>query len=215
MAFMQKTAHLTLLLIIFFKSWVFCVNVDQLRESVSVQEQRAFIKISVLLDKEASVIHHELETALGGRAYSLRRVRELTNEYRSGERISCENLPRSGHPVTADTPENRERLQALMAQSRAWVLDDLSDNLGISVSTVWCMLQHLGYRKVASKYVPHTLTSSQMQARVDACKHNLERYEQDSTLLHRIVAIDETWLRSYDPKDPKTAAEWTLPHEKS
>ncbi len=53
-----------------------------------------------------------------------------------------------------------------------------------------------------------------MQARVDGCKHNLERYEQDSTLLHRIVAIDETWLRSYDSKDPKTAAEWTLPHEK-
>ncbi len=53
-----------------------------------------------------------------------------------------------------------------------------------------------------------------MKARVDACKRNLERYEQDSTLLHRIVAIDETWLRSYDPKDPKTAAEWTLPHEK-
>jgi hypothetical protein len=183
-------------------------------ESVSVQEQRAFIKISVLLGKEASVIHHELETALGGRAYSLRRDQELANEYRSGERISCEDLPRSGHPVTADTPENRERLQELMAQRRAWILDDLSDNLGISVSTVWRMLQDLGYKKIDSKYVPHTLTYSQMKARVDACKHNLERYEQDSTLLHRIVAIDETWLRSYDPKDPKTAAEWTLPHEK-
>ena len=214
MASMQKTAYLFLLLVIFFKNWVFCPNVDQLRDSVSVQEQRAFIKISVLLDKEASVIHHELETALGGRAYSLRRVEELTNEYRSGERISCEDLPRSGHPLTADTPENRERLQELMAQARAWILDDLSDNLGISVSTVWRMLQDLGYKKIASKYVPHTLTCSQMKARVDACKRNLERYEQDSTLLHRIVAIDETWLRSYDPKDPKTAAEWTLPHEK-
>ncbi len=138
----------------------------------------------------------------------------MANEYRSGERISCEDLPRSGHPVTADTPKNRERLQELMAQSRTWILDDLPDNLSISVSTVWRMLQDLRYKKIASKYVPHTLTCSQMKARVDACKHNLERYKQNSTLFHRIVAIDETWLRSYDPKDPKTAAEWTLPHEK-
>jgi hypothetical protein len=61
----------------------------------------------VLLDKEASAIHHELETALGGLAYSLRRVPELANENRSGERISFEDLPRSGNPVTADTPENQ------------------------------------------------------------------------------------------------------------
>ena len=138
----------------------------------------------------------------------------MANEYPSGERIPCEDLPRSCYLVTADTPENRERLQALMAQSKAWILDDLSNNLGISESTVWSMLHDLGYKKVASKYVPHTLTCFQMKARVDACKRNLEKYEHDSTLLHRIVAIDETWLRSYDPKDPKTAAEWTLPHEK-
>jgi hypothetical protein len=101
-----------------------------------------------------------------------------------------------------------------MAQARVWILDDLSDNLGISLSTVWRMLQDLGFKKIASMYVPHTLTCSQMKARVDACKRNLGRYEQDLTLLHRIVAIDETWLKSYHPKDPKTAAEWTLPHEK-
>jgi hypothetical protein len=54
-----------------------------------------------------------------------------------------------------------------------------------------------------------------MQARVDICQRNLRRYEYDLTLLHRIVAIDEMWLKSYDPKDPKSAAEWRLPEEKS
>ncbi len=62
--------------------------------------------------------------------------------------------------------------------------------------------------------MPHALTCYQMQARVDICQRNLRRYEYDLTLLHRIVAIDETWLRSYDPKDPKSAAEWRLPEEK-
>jgi hypothetical protein len=116
-------------------------------ESVSVQEQRAFIKISVLLCKEASVIHHELKTALGGRAYSLGQFRELADEYRSGQRISCEDFPRSDHLVTADTPENRQRLKELMAQNRALILDDLLDNLDISVPTVWHMLQDLGHKK--------------------------------------------------------------------
>jgi len=84
----------------------------------------------------------------------------LANEYRSGERISFEIFLRSGHPVTADTSENRQRLQGLMAQSRGWVLDDLSEDLVISLSTIWCMLKDLGYEKIASKYVPYTLTFS-------------------------------------------------------
>jgi hypothetical protein len=95
-----------------------------------------------------------------------------------------------------------------MAQDRAWRLDDLADQLPASNGSVWQMLHDMGYRKVASRYVPHILTCAQKQARVDKC------YEHDPNFLHRVVAIDETWLRSYDPKDPKSAAEWRLPTER-
>ncbi len=97
----------------------------------------------------------------GNRAYSLRYVEILTKQYRSRERTTSEDLPRSGRPPTADTPDNRERLQALMAQSKALRLDDLVDELGVSHGSVWHMLNEMNYRKVASRYVPHVLTRGQ------------------------------------------------------
>jgi hypothetical protein len=148
MASVQKSAFLFLSLLIFLKNCVQCPNEDELQASVTVQEQRAFIKISVLLNQAATEIHKELETALGYRAYSLRRVRELAHEYQTRQRLSCEDLPRSGRPVTADTPENRETLQALMAQGRAWRIDDLLDELELSHGSVWHMLNEMGYRKL-------------------------------------------------------------------
>jgi hypothetical protein len=101
-----------------------------------------------------------------------------------------------------------------MVQSRAWRLDDLVDELGVSHGSVWHMSHEKNYRKVASRYVSHVLIHAQKQLRVDRYQQHLERYEHDPNLLNRIVAIDETWLRSYDPKDPRSAAEWRLPTER-
>jgi hypothetical protein len=59
--------------------------------------------------------------------------------------------------------------------------------LELSHGSVWHMLNEMGYRKIASKYVSHALTCYQMQASVDICQRNLRRYEYDLTLLHRNV----------------------------
>lgn len=214
MASVHNTAFLAIVLVIISENGIIGPNEDELRASVSVEEQRAYIKISVLLGKTAIQIHGELVTALGQRSYSLRRVRELAKEFQSLSRLSCEDMPRSGRPHTSDTEINRERLSGLMSQNRAWRIDDLVEELDISHGSVWQLLHDMGYRKIASKYVPHYLTCQQKQIRVDACNRNLERYKNDPTLLHRIVAIDETWFRSFDPKDPQSAAEWRLPTEK-
>jgi hypothetical protein len=110
MASMQNISKLVLLVLVVlenFGKFVKFSDEDELHASVSVQEQRAFIKISVLLNRAANEIHDDLHRALGNRAYSLRNVERLTNQYRSRERTTCEDLPRSGHPLTADTPENR------------------------------------------------------------------------------------------------------------
>ncbi len=69
MAFVQKSAFLFLSLLIFLNNCVQCPNEDELQASVTVQEQRAFIKISVLLNKAATGIDKELENALSNRAY--------------------------------------------------------------------------------------------------------------------------------------------------
>ncbi len=46
-----------------------------------------------------------------------------------------------------------------------------------------------------------------------AGKH-LARYQRESGFLNKIIANDETWLKSYDPRDSKAESEWLLPGKK-
>ncbi len=41
----------------------------------------------------------------------------------------------------------------------------------------------------------------------------LERYNSDVEMLNRIIAIDETWLKYYDPKDYWTSRQYRLPEQ--
>ncbi|CAG2164688.1 unnamed protein product [Oppiella nova] len=40
------------------------------------------------------------------------------------------------------------------------------------------------------------------------------RYQRERGFLDKIIAIDETWLKSYDPQDPRQTSEWLLPEQK-
>ena len=90
-------------------------NLDQLRDSVTLEEQRAFIKINVLLDTSPRVVLAQLQTA--------------------------------------------------------------PPNTGLQQSAVY-------------------------------------KWYGDSGFLNKIIAIDETWLKSYDPRDSEAESEWLLPGQK-
>ena len=38
-------------------------------------------------------------------------------------------------------------------------------------------------------------------------------YRTSKDMLDRIIAIDESWLRSYDPQDSQSAKRWCLPSQ--
>ncbi len=42
---------------------------------------------------------------------------------------------------------------------------------------------------------------------------NLDMYINDNTVLDRIISIDETWIRCYDPFSPQQALKWKLKGE--
>jgi len=87
----------------------------------------------------------------------------------------------------------------------------LAGNLGVSYWSTIRLLEEVGAKKIATIWVPHELTPVQKQKRVDIRVEHLERYNNDSEYLERIIAIDETWIRSYDPKDPFNSRQWRLP----
>ena len=70
------------------------------------------------------------------------------------------------------------------------------------------MTQTLQNRKVAAKWVPHQLSEEQKAARKRIAEL-LRRYEAEGELfLSRTVAIDETWIRDFEPQLKFQFSQW-------
>ena len=55
-------------------------------------------------------------------------------------------------------------------------------------------------RKIAARWVPHMLSESEKHQRVNIGCKLLKSYGEDGNeMLQRIVAIDETWIQSFEP----------------
>ena len=67
-------------------------------------------------------------------------------------------------------------------------------------------------RKVSSHWAPHRLTYDQTECRLEVANANLSRFNTEGeNFLSRIVAVDITWVRSYEPELKRQTAEWHTP----
>ena len=84
-------------------------NLDQLRASVTVEEQRAFIKVNVLLDTSPRLVSRQLAISLPDTHMAESTVYNWYNDFKDGRRTDIEDLPRSGRRRTTDedTKENQ------------------------------------------------------------------------------------------------------------
>ena len=147
---------------------------DQLRASVTNQEQRAFIKCHVLLGTSTSDVYKMLEKIARRQALSQSQTYELYKEFKEGTRLMSENAPHEGRPREATDEAHKEKLKQLLLEDRNWGTYELAENLGVSY---WSTMRLL----------------------------------KDPEFLERIIAIDETLIRSYDPKDSFNSRQWRLP----
>jgi len=95
-----------------------------------------------------------------------------------------------------------ELLASLLDVERRWTARELAAEVGVCHKTVLHILQNiLGYRKIAAHWVPHTLSDVQQWQRYATAQDLLNRYQRegDDDFLGRIVTLDETWARSYEP----------------
>ena len=71
---MSYTSLYALILTMFLVKITFCPEMDPLRASVTRDEQRAFIKLHVLLDVSATEVHRLLDKAVKSNAMSVAQV---------------------------------------------------------------------------------------------------------------------------------------------
>ncbi|GBM74918.1 hypothetical protein AVEN_67646-1 [Araneus ventricosus] len=63
--------------------------------------------------------------------------------------------------------------------------------------------------KIASRWVPHDLTEMQKWLKYNAARNHFERYEREGeAFLRRIITLDETWAKSYEPQLKRQSNEW-------
>jgi len=178
---------------------------------VTIEEQRAFVKIMTLRHVKAAEIRQALEEACGDSAMALRTVQKWVQRFQSGDG-SIEDATSSGRPPSACVEESVNKVRDLMANDRRWTCTEIAENLDLSKSSVHRILtDHLGMRKLSARWVPHNLTSDQKANRVRISRQLLRRHQQEEDFLDRVVAIDETWVRSYEPELKRQSAEWRRP----
>ena len=63
--------------------------------------------------------------------------------------------------------------------------------------------------KIASRWIPYDLTANKKWLWYDAARTHLEHYEHEGeAFLWRIITIDETWARAYEPQLKCQSNQW-------
>jgi hypothetical protein len=109
-------------------------------------------------------------------------------------------MPRPGRPAVNE--EDVQNVNALVLADRKITIRELTNNVGLAHSTMLHILKiQLQMRKIVSKWVPYDVTEQQQWLRYEAARVHMERYErEDEAFLRRIITIDVTWAKVYEPQ---------------
>jgi len=140
-------------------------NLDDLRGSITVEEQRAFIKVNVLLDTAHIVVSAQLQTAVAQGHMSQTQVYFWYNKFKDERRTDITDLPRSGRPREATNEENQEKVRQLILESEGMRTEDLLYETQLSHTSLMRVLKEIKAKKLKSRWIPHELTQRQQQAR--------------------------------------------------
>ena len=155
-----------------------------------------------------------LRATFGNEAPSERTVYSWFTEFRHG-RASVSDECREGRPKSVVIPRNIDAVRNMIKEDRHVTYRQLEASLGISKTTIQSILhEHLGVRKICSRWIPHNLTEAQKKGRVDWCQEMLQKFEGGrSKSVYNIVTGDETWIYAYEPESKQQSTVWVFHDE--
>lgn len=175
-------------------------------------EQRAYIKIEYYRGTKGVEILNTLQSVCGKDALPKTTVYRWIDQFKEGRNeVEIKHSP--GRPVDATASENVEKIKELLNTDRRLTCEEVAREVGISRGSAHTILTtNLNMRRIAARWVPHCLSDDQKTGRMDIAQNLLDRYKNEGdSFLNRIVAIDETWIRSYEPELKRQSSEWHTP----
>ena len=97
-----------------------------------------------------------------------------------------------------------------LEEDRHATYETLSRATGIPETSVFRILTNdLNKRRTSARWVPHCWTAEQKQKFLDIATLLKEGFDiEDQEFLRRIVAIDNTWIRDFEPVLKTQSNEW-------
>ena len=143
-------------------------------------------------------IHGFLVRAWGeGNVKSLRRVQEISKEYRDQDRVVATRRAGSGRLITVCVDENIEVVKEMIEQDNTVSIRTIAQKTDISVKSVHRIIKDkLNLRCLYARWIPHSLTEEQKLKRVEGAENVLREINDN------VIIIDEKWLycKSLPPK---------------
>jgi len=88
--------------------------------------------------------------------------------------------------------------------------EEIAHSAGISRASAYRILtERLHKRRIAARCVPHDLSEEQKCRRLETAQQLLHRFrEEEKEFLQKVVAIDETWIRDFEPELNSQSSVW-------
>jgi histone-lysine N-methyltransferase SETMAR len=139
-----------------------------------------------------------------GDVLEVRKCQRWFKKFAEGD-LDLSDAPRSGRPVEFDN----ETLKSLIESDPKLTIEELSQQLGSTRSTVHRHLEEIGKVHRVGKWVPHELSSANKEQRIIICNSLLTKHNREP-FLRRIVTGDEKWVLYSNLKRTK---QWLSPNQ--
>lgn len=174
-------------------------------------EQRTNIKFCFKLGKTAAETVEMMRQVYGDNCLSRAQIFRWYARFKSGVE-TIEDEARPGRPFSVRNEGLIAKVRERIQEERCATVRMMADEFGVNGETIrQILVEDLGKRKVASRFVPHSLSDDQRHERVQYAKDIIKTARRNKNFLNSIVAEDETWCFRYDPTTKRQSAEWKSP----
>jgi [histone H3]-lysine36 N-dimethyltransferase SETMAR len=133
-------------------------------------------------------IHKEINATLGNNTVSIRTCSDWVSKFREGQ-FETIDKPHPGRPLT----DYSAQIEAILDENRHATLNIISQQLSVPKETIRRQMLQMGKRYLSTAWLPHALTDSNRERRMNLCKELLQMHAENN-FLPRLITCDETWV---------------------
>ncbi len=191
--------------------WIFCVFCASLE---CHKEQRATLKSCASWGFDAGRTIHGIQAAYGDHALSHTQICHWLRIFQADPTRPVSDKKHCGQLVSQRTESKIKQVEDIVLDDRCKTTRQEAREASMSHTTACKVLRKdLRMTKIAAIFVPHKFTGGQRKSRMDICNTHLCTIKEDPTMLNRIVACDESWIYTYDPRSKAADIQWVTKDE--